>query len=496
MNLMVKYLSACLVLLPILLMSACDSDNPAALTPSPGTTPTTAKLSINSCDSIRYHGRLERAVSLGADNYFFVNVDVSAAGTYSFKTDETNGYYFLAEGEFTATGRHELRFVGKGTPTTAKVDYVILKFTNATCGHKVTVYEKNYPNPDATIIIVTGKPHMSDYYTYAFNGYGKELWRVQGFSSTPAVSGDIAYMISNNEVYARNILTGEIVWKTSLGLSLSLQSGPLTIEGDNLYVTGGGKLTSIARTTGEVNWTYTFGTINYSMWAPSVSNGKVFAAYTNDLHCLDLAGNLVWTYTMTNSIRSNPAVYNGVVYVGNDGGTLSAININDKTLRWTSNISMTGEESPTIDNGRVYVQGSTNVFCLDANTGSTIWTYSIESGTTADGSSPTVANGIVYVAGFGKGVIALDANTGAKLWNNSAPAETADNPPTVLNSLLVEGGPNGLAAINAITGTTMWNIAPFVAGTSTTPITFYTSAVIYNLEKGEIAYPSTSGHKQ
>ena len=110
--------------------------------------------------------------------------------------------------------------------------------------------------------------------------------------------------------------------------------------------------------------------------------------------------------------------------------------------------------------------------------------------------SPTVANGKVYVAGFGKGVMALDAITGAELWHNTAPAGTADNPPTVLHSLLVEGGANGLAAVNAITGATVWNIAPFVAGGSVTPITFYTSAAIYNRETGEVAYPSTSGHKQ
>ena len=69
-------------------------------------------------------------------------------------------------------------------------------------------------------------------------------------------------------------------------------------------------------------------------------------------------------------------------------------------------------------------------------------------------------------------------------------------PPMVLHSLLVEGGANGLAAVNAITGATVWNIAPFVAGGSVTPITFYTSAAIYNRETGEVAYPSTSGHKQ
>jgi outer membrane protein assembly factor BamB len=267
------------------------------------------------------------------------------------------------------------------------------------------------------------------------------------------------------------------------------------MSGDNLYVAGNGKLMSIASKTGAVNWTYTFSATNYSMWAPSVSDGKVFVGYEKNLHCLDLAGNLIWSYALSNSVRSNPAVANGIVYVGNDGGSLTAINISDKTTRWTYDIGMTGEESPTIDNGKVYVQGAMKVFCLDAAAGTSVWTYTSASGT-ADWSSPTVANGKVYVAGFGKGVIALDATSGQELWHNSAAAETAENPPTVLHSLLVEGGPNGLAAVNAVSGTTVWNIAPFVAGSSVTPITFYTPAMIYNRETGEVAYPSSSGNKQ
>ena len=493
MNVNVKYQSIALLLL-ILFVWACGSNDSSEPQPSGGSVKTTAQLSIKSCDSVHYHGRLEKAKALDATNYFSVNVTVSAKGTYSFKTDEVNGYYFLAEGEFTATGLQELRFNGKGTPLAAGADNVTLSFGNATCGQKLSVYEQNYPNPDATIIIATGEPFMgSSYYTYAFDGYGKQLWRIQG-SSTPAISGDVAYTISNNEVYALNINTGATLWQTSMGLSL--QQGPVTINGDNLYVAGNGKLMSIATKTGVINWTYTIGATAYSMWAPSVSSDRVFVAYSNTLYCLDLAGNLVWSYVMSSSIRSNPAVSNGVVYVGNDGGTLTAINIADKSTRWTYTVGMTGEESPTIDNGKVYVQGSTKVFCLDAMAGTSIWTYSIQSGSTADWSSPTVANGKVYVAGFGKGVIALDATNGQELWHNTAPAETADNPPTVLHSLLVEGGPNGLAAINAITGATVWNIAPFVAGSSVTPITFYTSAAIYNRETGEIAYPSTSGHKQ
>ncbi len=474
--------------LSLCIWSACDSNDPIE---DKEITKTPAQLSIKSCDSIHYHGRLERGTALNTENYFSVMVNVSAKGTYTFKTEDLNGYHFVAEGEFTATGLQELRFVGAGTPQTAQVDNVTLKFGNATCGQKLMVYEENYPNPDSTVIFVTGEPFFSDYnYTYAFNGHGKQLWRIDA-SSPPAISGDIAYMITDDEVYARDIATGNPVWNTSMGLSL--HDGPVTMDGDDLFIAGNGKLMSISRLTGAVNWTYTFGIINYVMQAPTVAGGKVFEYYDEHLYCLDLDGNLVWKYPVSNAVRSNPALADGILYFGNNGGTFRAINVNDTTTVWTHEIGMTGEESPTVDNGKVYIQGETQVFCFDALTGETIWTYTIESGT-ADWSSPLVANGKVYVAGFGKGVIALDASNGHELWNNTAPAQSADNPPAVLHSLLVEGGANGLAAINAISGATIWNIAPFTATTDNS-ISFYTPAVIYNRETGEVAYPSTSGHK-
>jgi serine/threonine-protein kinase len=71
--------------------------------------------------------------------------------------------------------------------------------------------------------------------------------------------------------------------------------------------------------------------------------------------------------------------------------------------------------SPALANGVVYVgsEGG-NVYALNATTGAKLWSYD-----TRDyvNSSPAVANGVVYVGSINDNVYALNAATGAKLWS-------------------------------------------------------------------------------
>ena len=79
--------------------------------------------------------------------------------------------------------------------------------------------------------------------------------------------------------------------------------------------------------------------------------------------------------------------------------------------------------SPAVVNGIVYVgSNDKNVYALDANTGTKMWSYTTRSVVAPSPDnrvfSPlTVANGIVYVGSNDKNVYALNANTGTKIWN-------------------------------------------------------------------------------
>jgi hypothetical protein len=70
----------------------------------------------------------------------------------------------------------------------------------------------------------------------------------------------------------------------------------------------------------------------------------------------------------------------------------------------------------------VYRASGNKVYALNASTGVKLWTYVIG---TASVSSPSVANGVVYIGG-GSNVYALNASTGAKLWSYTTGSAVVD----------------------------------------------------------------------
>ena len=71
------------------------------------------------------------------------------------------------------------------------------------------------------------------------------------------------------------------------------------------------------------------------------------------------------------------------------------------------------DSSPTIANGIVYIGSQDHkLYALDAATGSTLWTYT--AGNVID-SSPTIANGVVYVGSWNGKLYAFHLPNGARL---------------------------------------------------------------------------------
>ena len=97
------------------------------------------------------------------------------------------------------------------------------------------------------------------------------------------------------------------------------------------------------------------------------------------------------------------------------------------------------------------------VFCLDAKTGVTNWKVQLAPNNLAIDSSPTYANGIVYVTVNSISTIfALDAETGAKKWQVKLKGFVQSSP-TVLNGVVYIGSSfNTFYALDALTGAEKW----------------------------------------
>jgi glucose dehydrogenase len=92
--------------------------------------------------------------------------------------------------------------------------------------------------------------------------------------------------------------------------------------------------------------------------------------------------------------------------------------VGNLTTRWKYTGAAGIGSSPVVANGVVYAAADeSNLYALNADTGAVLWTYS---GDAFGSITPAVANGLVYIAGWLDGSLyALNASTGALVWKNT-----------------------------------------------------------------------------
>ena len=187
---------------------------------------------------------------------------------------------------------------------------------------------------------------------------------------------------------------------------------------------------------------------------------------------------LAWKFKTGGRVISSPLVVGEVIYVGSTDGSLYAVNRSDGTQRWTFDSKGPISTSPAFHDGLVYISSLDGlVYAIDAATGQSRWTFATkgERRFTAPGihgaiprtermpdpfdvftSSPTVANGIVYIGSGDQNVYALDAGTGALRWT-FATGDVVHASPAVSNGVVVIGSwDRNVYALDAQTGREKW----------------------------------------
>lgn len=139
-----------------------------------------------------------------------------------------------------------------------------------------------------------------------------------------------------------------------------------------------------------------------------------------------------WSFRTGNDVTSTPAVLDGIVYFGDWGGNVYALNIADGSLVWKVNVGSAVSSTPLLYHGRVYVgigpNFSTQVAALSQKTGETIWRTTLHGTVHGLWASPTVFDNTIYIgmaAANGEPqddrnasgeMFALDATTGKIKW--------------------------------------------------------------------------------
>jgi len=267
---------------------------------------------------------------------------------------------------------------------------------------------------------------------------GEEIWNysVEGSSASNDVSP--AYLDGKvyfggqgaNKLYVLNAADGSLAW--DMDLEGDMYSRPPVVAGGLVYVEGGETLYAIDPTSRSVKWT-----AQDLVAAPAVSDGVVFApSWTRGQSIIAFDGNTGvqrWNKTVGAFWWDLPLVSGENVFIGGSdalGPTIFALSKADGSEKWRAHINSSLLLAELKDGFMAEGDGvllavacdaecrSTEVYAFNSTTGSLLWKFR------AAGQrnwshlfyTPTLANGVAYVADFFDGKIYMFlAGTGSLL---------------------------------------------------------------------------------
>ena len=264
-----------------------------------------------------------------------------------------------------------------------------------------------------------------------------------------------------NEVWAIGASRGWPMWRHDPAHSAAGQSGPTNLT---------------------LRWKFTAEGAVVS--SPSVVDERVyFGSEDKNVYCVDAqTGSLFWKFNTSGRILSSPAVVDGKVYVGPDDGTVYCIDAYTGKLVWSTaaggyveahfSSAVILRSSPTVVDNRVYVGSlDKNVYCLNAYDGSVEWTYKTDGYIT---SSPAVVDGVVYITSqetTSGALYMLDAANGNLIRRVAIPYQSMTqgtdmhSSPSVANGMVyVAANKQVYYGINATTGNVTWTFKDATAG--------------------------------
>ncbi len=249
---------------------------------------------------------------------------------------------------------------------------------------------------------------------------------------------------------------------------------------------------------------------------PLVAGGSVFTMDSDgEVSAFSFAnGSRLWRFDTKNddadsvNIGGGLAVDKGTVYAANGIGDLVALDAANGSVRWRKSLNTPTRSSPTVAEGRLFLTMiDDRLLGLSADDGSVLWTHrGLGGGTAMLGQpAPAYASGIV-VAGFGSGEIAgLRADTGSPVWSDGLGASRLRSAltdftairgaPTISGGLVYATGLGGSAvAIDLPTGRRVWERriggvdSPCVAGDWVFMVSLEQEMVALNARDGRVAW--------
>ena len=252
-------------------------------------------------------------------------------------------------------------------------------------------------------------------------------------TSWPGVSVDdkTAYVAFERQVRAINLADGKLKWSFPAEPSNagSFYSDPALSPDGQLLVGGYNHiLYSLNPETGKTNWEFD-GASNRLIASPlAVADGIFFSDTSENLFAIDLLGKPLWTspFKTEGEVWAQPVTDPdcNCIYVSSMDHTLYSINPADGTMNWQSKGlggSILG--SPALSpEGVLYVGNfGSQIVAVNAENGEMIWSAPTEGWVWG---GPVLSEDRLYVGDMNGNFYAFDAKSGQQVWQ--VPAENLD----------------------------------------------------------------------
>jgi len=280
---------------------------------------------------------------------------------------------------------------------------------------------------------------------------GKILWTIdtkQKIASGPAVNGNIIVVsTSDARVMAFRLEDGERLWATAV--SNEVLAMPLISGNKVLVKTTDGNFFALNAKTGKYDWQYRHGAPSLVLRGgskPAVSGNTVVVGF-DDGKVVGLSldrGKVFWETVVIRptgssplermvDIDADPIIDDGVVYVANYQGNLTAISLSTGNKLWSYKLSSHSGLEISLD--QLFVSDTDGiVWAFDKDTGSVMWKQDALG--VAGLSSPVVMNNYVVVVDQSGELYWLSMSDGSVLARKHAISSPVMGAPKVFNKTL------------------------------------------------------------
>ncbi len=260
---------------------------------------------------------------------------------------------------------------------------------------------------------------------------------------TPVYNDGFVFL-SAKETCCFNAINGSLVWMFEPPTGKGAVDGGCTVSSGMVITSDwdGGHYYCLNIADGTEIWNFTVDGKAQSTPAVSVADDRVFFCSYSGIcmdggvaYCVNMTtGDEVWNFTTDNSFCGSVTIGNGVVYLPEynfyGDGALYALYSGNGTVKWNKTVERT-DSTPALAYGNVYVCGGClgfsdlMTYCFNATNGDLLWNTSASDELGNWKCSVAVADGKVFV---GKpyfknwvmdyaGTYALDAFTGNIIWS-------------------------------------------------------------------------------